>query len=173
VTLRGVGLHPKADAGEESLDWQEIFPELEKHPRQIDLMKATTNGPAVESVVGAAAVPAGIYDQLRLRLVPDPEGPEDQLPLKNECGALGFNCVIMADGRIQAPRFDGDASELRISSKALTDHIVVIPLDGEGELLIELTPVWSMGASLTGELRLLPVLTGRARSRPKSAGVEP
>ncbi len=166
LTLKGIGLHPKAVAGEQSVDWQELFPEFEEHPLRIDLTKTTANE------LRAAEIQAGTYDQLRLRLVPDREGPEDEFALKNGCGAAASNCVIMADGRIQALLFDRGASELRISLESPTDGFLLISPDSEGELLIELTPVWSMSSTLGGELRLLPVLTGRARSELKSASVK-
>lgn len=172
VALEGIQLHPKTNPGEEPADWEEVFPQLEKHPRQVDLMKPSANGPGAESAGEVLTISAGTYDQVRLQFVPNQEGARDQLPAENECGASLFNCVIEADGRVQALVFDGDAPELRISSEALADGFFFIPPDSEGELLIQLTPVWSAVASSGGSVQFLPVLAGSAKFELKVATKE-
>jgi Domain of unknown function (DUF4382) len=171
VTLKGIQLHLKTNLGEEPRDWEEIFPQLEKHPRQVDLMKTSVNGLARESAGEPSTIPAGTYDQVRLLFVLNQTGLEGQLPTENVCGATGSNCVIKADGRVQALLFDNDALELRISSETLADGFIFIPPDREGTLLIGLTPIWSAVPSFRG-VQFQPVLAGNAKFERQPAANE-
>lgn len=168
VTLRGIKLHPKTYPGQQPADWVEVFPHLEEQPRQVDLLKTEARNFAAKLLEEKAAVPAGIYDQVRVLLVPDQTSIADQLPEENACGASQFNCVIMAEGRAQALVFEGDTSEVRITSQSLAGGFLLIPPDSEGKLSIELVPVWLAIVSSGGSMGFQPVITGRAEFERKT-----
>jgi len=108
-------------------------------------------------------VPAGIYRQLRVRFVPNQPMTDDRLPEMNACESAGFNCVVMADGRIQPLLLDGRSPELRIMSDRIEGASLFTPPDTDTDLVIELKPVWVWFSSADGGVRLLPALTGSAK----------
>lgn len=163
VTLRGIQLHPKTSSGDGPVEWEEIFPQLENHPLQVDLRNAPENELAAQLGGEVPTVPSGTYDRVRLLFVPNPGGSHNQFPAENACGAPGLNCVFNADGGVQPLVFDGDSLGLRISSETEADGLVFIPPDGGGELFIGLTPVWFLGASPGGSSSFFPTLRGTAR----------
>jgi hypothetical protein len=88
---------------------------------------------------------------------------DDRLPEKNACGSAGFNCVVMADGRIQPLQLDGRSPELRIMSDRIEGASLFTPPDANTHLIIELKPVWAWFSSGDEGVRLLPALTRSAK----------
>ena len=161
LSLRGIELHAKASAFGDTSEWVELFPDLEKRPRQVDLISRAPDATASGLLGESAEIPAGVYDQFRLRLAPNPGEPEAQSSTGNACGESGFNCMIMSDGRVIALQANNQAQELRIASEALPGGLLLVSADGNEELHIQLTPAWSIG-SFPGSVRFLPLLQGRA-----------
>ena len=164
VTLRGIELHLRTDSGADSFDWQELYPALALQPRQFDLTAAGRAGAAPSPLGDASLVAAGIYDLVRLRLASDQAEAGTQLAAGNLCGKAGLHCAVMGDGRILPFISNADVLELRISSQASTVGSLVILPDSKNQLLIELTPVWSLVTRAGESVRLSPVLTGTAQS---------
>ncbi len=164
VSIRGIEVHPSTTADDDSPHWQELLPpELVEQPLQVDLVRGTADRSPREPLGEIVTVPAGIYRQLRLRFVPNEPATEDQPPEKNACGSAGFNCVVMADGRIQPLLLDGSSPELRITSDRNEGVSFFIPPDTDTDLIIALRPVWSWVFSASERVRLLPSLTGSAK----------
>ena len=166
LSIRGIELNSSATARDDSPDWQELLPaELEQKPLQIDLMEGKADH-AVQVPFGKTAlVPAGIYRQLRLRLVPNQTADEDRLPEKNPCGHGRFNCVVMTDGSIQPLLLDDASPELRITSDGVEGATLLFPPDTETDLLIELKFVWEWYSSADKGIHLLPALNGSVKVR--------
>jgi hypothetical protein len=144
-------------------DWQELLPaELVKQPLQVDLVSDPADQSAREPLGEIATVPAGTYRQLRVRFLPNQPMMDDRLPEKNACGTTGFNCVVMADGRIQPLLLGGAVPELRITPDRIEGGSLLVPPDTNTDLVIELNPVWAWFSSADEGLRLLPALTGSA-----------
>src|SRR5467141_1410125 len=102
LSIRGIEVHPSTSTEDDSPDWQELLPsELAKQPLQVDLVRSAADRGAREPLGEMVTIPAGIYRQVRVRFVPNQPMTDDRLPEKNACGSAGFNCVVMADGRIQ------------------------------------------------------------------------
>lgn len=160
LALEGIALHSQSSPMGAWSEWQELFPGWESHPRPVDLVKPISGGLASESLGASAPIPTGIYDQIRVRFV---SSRSDDPPVANACGELGWNCLVMADGRIHPLLFNPGAAELRISSEKLSGGLLFTPSDSDGELLIELAPVWSITASWDEGVRFHPFLTGSAR----------
>ena len=164
VSVRGIEVHTSTTAGDDLPDWQELLPpELVKQPLQVDLVRGTADRDAREPLGEIVAIPAGIYRQVRLRFVPNQLPTDDRLPEKNACGRGRFNCIVMADGRIQPLLLDDASPELRITSDRIEGGSLLIPPDTETDLVIELKLVWAWYSSADEGVRLLPALTGSAK----------
>jgi hypothetical protein len=181
VTLRGVEAHPSAVAGEDSPGWQELAPQLGQQPVQVDLMasQAASQGSGLR---GEAVVPAGIYRQLRLRLLPNqpaandppagrssprqaaaiPTAGADPAPTTNACGSAGWNCIVTADGRVRPLAFEGASPELRIAAERITGGSFLVLPDVVTHLDIRFDPYHSSAAPVGDALRLFPALTVQA-----------
>jgi hypothetical protein len=169
LTLGGIELHAKANGLGDSSQWLELFPDLKKRPRQVDLISGNTDTTASGLLGESAAIPPGIYDQVRLRLVLNQGDAEAQFLTGNACGVLGFNCMTMADGHVYALQVACEAQELRIASEVLSSGLLYIASDENEELLIRLAPVWSTVGSFPEAVRFLPVLTGTVGVEQSSA----
>ena len=163
VTIRSIEAHSNSIAGDDSLDWQELAPQLAMEPLQVDLVRGRTDQRTMELLGESVALPAGAYHQVRVRFVPNPLGTNDRLLERNACGSAGFNCVVMADGTVQPFQFDTTSPELRITSDKIEGGSLLIFPDTDNDLLIELRPVWKWFSSANQGLRLLPALTGSAK----------
>jgi hypothetical protein len=169
LTLGGIELHAKANGLGDSSEWLELFPDLEKRPRQVDLISGNRDATASGLLGGSAVVPPGIYDRVRLRLVLHQGDAEAQLLTGDACGVSGFNCMTMADGHVYALQVASETQELRIASEVLSGGLLYIASDENEELLIRLVPVWSTVGSFPEAVRFLPVLTGTVGVEKSSA----
>jgi hypothetical protein len=163
VSIRGIEVHPSSTADDDPTDWQQLAPQLAKQPLQVDLVRDTADASERESLGETVTVPAGIYRQLRVRFVPNQPAPDEVFPERNGCGSVGFNCVVMADGRIQPILLESGSAELRIMSDRIEGGSLLIPPDTDNHLVIELKPVWAWFSSADEGVRLLPALTGSAK----------
>lgn len=175
VSIRSIEAHPNTSVDDDSPDWQELLsPELVKQPLQVDLLSDPADQSGREPLGQIASVPAGTYRQLRVRFLPNQPMMDDRLPEKNACGSTGFNCIVMADGRIQPLLLGGAVPDLRISPDRIAGGSLLVPPDTDTDLVIELKPVWAWFSSADEGLRLLPVLTGSASvGRVESGGLAP
>jgi hypothetical protein len=165
LSIRGIEVHPSTTAEDDSPDWQELLPpELVKQPLQVDLVGGTAARGAREPMGEMVTISAGIYRQVRLRIVPNQPATNAWLLERNACGTVGFNCVVTADGRIQPLLFDGASPELHIASDRIEGASVLIPPDTDTDLVIKLKLVWAWFSSADEGVRLVPVLTGNAKA---------
>ena len=166
ISIRGMELNSSATAHDDSPDWEELLPaELEQKPLQIDLLESNLAQGVQEPFERTAHIPAGIYRQLRLRLVPNQPTIEDRLPEKNPCGSGTFNCIAMADGSIQPLLLDEGLPELRITSGKLESASLLFPPDTHTDLIIEWKLVWEWTSSADKGVRPMPALASSARVR--------
>lgn len=164
IGIRGIELNPSAAARDDSPDWQELFPsQLGQNSLQVDLMEGKADRGVAKPLAETAQLPAGIYRDLRLRLVPNQPTAEDRLPEKSMCGSGRFNCIVMADGRIHPLQLDDGSPELRITSDKMQGASLFFPPDTPTDLIIELKLVWELSSAADTRLRLLPALRGTAR----------
>ena len=161
LTIRGVELNSSATAHDDSPDWQKLLPpEIEQSPLQIDLME----GKADQAPFGKAAlVPAVIYRQMRLRLVPNQPAEKHRLPEKNACGSGTFNCIVTADGTIHPLQIDDASSALRVTIDNLDGASLPFLPETATDLIIEWKLVWEWSSSADKGVRLLPTLVSSAK----------
>ena len=166
LSIRGIELNSSATAHDDSPDWQELLPPgLEQNPLQIDLVEGKADQ-TIQAIFGKTAlVPAGIYHQLRLRLVPNQPAEGSRLPEKNACGSKTFNCIVMSDGNIHALQLDDSSSELRITSDKMEGGSLSFFPDTDTDLIIEWKLAWELSSSADIGVRLLPALAGSAKLR--------
>ena len=162
VTLRGIEAHPSTVADDDSPDWQQLAPQLARHPLQVDLMERLSPcaaGPLVES-----DVPAGVYRQIRVRLVPNQPAQGEQVPDVNACGRVGFNCVVQANGSTQPLVLDGAAPKLRIASGQVDGGSLFILPDTVNAVSIEFNANLSLAFPASDTVRLVSALTTARRT---------
>jgi Domain of unknown function (DUF4382) len=136
VTLRSIQIHPSGIADTNPADWIELAPDLADEPRQIDLMDNSEPVPLVESSI----VPAGSYDEVRLKFATKSEGNINELTTDNACRGTLWNCVLRENGHVEALRLSGGVPELVIhSSQIESDSVLVLP-NTRIELRLSLEP---------------------------------
>jgi len=188
VTLRGVDAFADPLPGDDAPAWRELAPQLASRPAQIDL-NAPVGDFCTTSQLGMATVPAGIYRQLRLRVVPNPDSspaanpPTDQLliasslPDQSACGANLLNCLIPPDAAARPLAFDDlHFAESAGRSADTAQSALVIPSDRiDGgffrvlpnstiHLAISFDPRSSALLRDANSLRLVPVFSAAAHS---------
>jgi len=160
VTIRSVQANMSATADDNSGGWQELAPQLNAQPKQIDLFAAASNTCLLTALGSNTALPVGTYQQIRLLLVPN-DGGGGPLPATNACAGQGFNCVFLHG--VSTP------AELQLSSQANTGlkippgQIVGGPITVTAGMDIDLNIDFNACASIiqqgNGQFRLKPVLT--------------
>jgi hypothetical protein len=132
-------------------------------PVQVDLLNENTNCFPTDSLADRVLVPAGTYDLVRLRIASNQTAADGEIPVRNVCGRVGPNCVVMADGQIEPLVFDEDTLESSFASETTAEEFLLVLPGSESELLIELTPVASIGASFERGARFFSLLPHRPR----------
>ncbi|HXW61331.1 MAG TPA: DUF4382 domain-containing protein [Candidatus Acidoferrales bacterium] len=162
VTLRGIDALAAPIPGDDGPSWQELAPQLTDRPVQVDLM-APAAGSCESGPLGSLAVPAGVYRQLRLRLVPD--APRTTAALVNEsvCGADVFSCFIPPDGTTEPLTWD-DPTEVVIPSDRLTDGLIRVLPETTVHVSIALDPRSSLVLTPGRALRLIPSFSASVHS---------
>jgi Domain of unknown function (DUF4382) len=160
LTVRGVEAEPAAEG---SPGWQELAPRLARQPLQVDLMASEAASPQ-PSLLGEAAIPAGFYRQIRLRLLSDrPAAGAPAAPETNACGSVGWNCVVTTDGRTRALAFEGVSPKVRIASERMAGGAILVLPGVATHLVIRFDPYRSSLAPAGDAVRLLAWLTAAAR----------
>jgi len=168
VTLRGIELHANTMNVPGDADWIEISPQLADQPRQMDLL----GGLSSEILVENARVPAGYYREIKLQFFEEASANTEGLPRENACGNKGWNCVVHADGTVEALRWPSDALELVIPLESMHGNAMVVLPDANTylELKLKLRPEF-LFSSAEG-WRVQNVLVGSANtSQPQSLEV--
>jgi len=170
VTIRSVQAHTSATADDSTAGWQELAPQLNTAPMQIDLFAAASNTCLLTQLGSNGALPVGTYQQIRLLLVSN-DGSGGATPSTNACGSNGFNCVVLHDGTV---------SELQLSSQANTGikippgQVLGGPITVSAGQDVDLNIDFNACASIVrqGNLayRLKPVLTAGQVS-PNTSGI--
>ena len=173
ITIRSVQAHTSATANDNSPGWQELAPQLNSQPVQLDLLNLPNNGACLLQQLGTTtSLPVGDYQQIRLLLVPNAPSTGAVLP-SNACASLGqvFNCVVDSNNKI---------SELELSSQANTGlkippgQIVGGPIHVAAGQSVDINVDFNACASIVhqsdGTFRLKPALTAGQIS-PNTSGI--
>ncbi|HEY2117770.1 MAG TPA: DUF4382 domain-containing protein [Candidatus Acidoferrum sp.] len=157
--LSGIELHPGTVADENSLDWQELAPDLAKQSRLVDLAGEPASHAFAMPFEVTGHVPAGTYYQLRLRLSPavTSRSQSAESAGANPCAASGHaSCLVNADGNVHALQaVDGH----EYMSVQLNSPLDVRP-GRLNQIDMQLRPEWSLRKTSAGSVELAPFIQG-------------
>jgi uncharacterized protein DUF4382 len=172
ITVRGVEANISASAPDGDPGWQELAPQLNSAPMQVNLFSSVQTNCVLAQLGSTTSLPAGNYQQIRLLLVSNTPGASDAVPSTNACAGFGYNCVVLSS--------DGTTHELDLSSQANTGlkippgQIVGGPLQVTAGQSVDLNIDFNACASIlqegNGQFRLKPVLTAGQIS-PNNSGI--
>jgi hypothetical protein len=157
VSVRGIEVFPAKPFGDDSPEWKELTPDLATRPAQVDLMARPT-GSCGPKAFPEASVGAGVYSQIRLRLVPNQPDASEPVPAENACGKVGFNCMVASSGAIR-PLASDDPTDLRIPADGIAGGFFRILPDDHIRLAIEFEPRASLILQAGDASQLLPAFS--------------
>lgn len=159
VTIRSVQAHTSASADDSTPGWEELAPQLNSQPLQIDLFAAGPNACLLAMLGSSTALPAGTYQQIRLLLVSN-DGGSGPLPATNACVNQGFNCVVLEDGSIHELQLSSQANTgLKIPPGQIEGGPITVAAGQDVDLNIDFNACASIIQEGNGNFRLKPVLT--------------
>jgi hypothetical protein len=160
ITIRSIQAHISATADDNSSGWQELVPQLNSAPAQVDLLHLPAQGQCLLEQLGSTSLPVGDYQQIRLILLAN-EAPSGAAPTKNNCASLGavFNCVVDGAG----PHTLDLSSEANTGLKIPPGQIMGGPIHVAAGQSVDLNIDFNTCASIkrqgNGDFRLKPTLT--------------
>ena len=174
VTLRGIEASAGAPEDKGPSDWEELAPDLAAHPIQLDLLAVNGDSQSLGLPASAnvpATIPADEYRQLRLRLVSLHASTDELMPESNDCGNVGWNCIVFGDRSVQPLEFDGAIPEFHITQERGTDGIFRVLPQEVVHLSIEFDVSASVFFVSKSAVRLVPVFSvvSQTTSSPDSA----
>ena len=159
VTIRSVQAHTSASAGDNTPGWQELAPQLNTEPMQIDLFAAGQTACLLTTLGSNTALPAGTYQQIRLLLVAN-DGGGGPVPSTNACGNQGFNCAVLQDGSVHELLLSSQANTgLKIPPGQVEGGPITVKAGQDVDLNIDFNSCASIIQQGNGQFRLKPVLT--------------
>ncbi|MGA9972708.1 MAG: DUF4382 domain-containing protein [Candidatus Acidiferrales bacterium] len=159
VTIRSVQAHTSSTAGDNTPGWQELAPQLNNQPMQIDLFAAGPDACLLTMLGSNTALPAGTYQQIRLLLVPN-DGSSGPLPATNACVNEGFNCAILQDGSVHELQLSSQANTgLKIPPGQIEGGPITVEAGQDVDLNIDFNACASIIQEGNDQFRLKPVLT--------------
>ena len=167
VTIVSVKAHISATADANSSGWQELAPQLNSTPMQVDLINLPANGiQCLLQKLGSAELPAGDYQQIRLILLAN--AATSTPPSPNKCAQLGnvFNCAQDSSGLHELKL----ASEAQTGLKVPPGQMLGGPLHVAAGQSVDLNIDFDACASITPSFTLKPALTAGVVS-PNMSGI--
>jgi hypothetical protein len=159
VSIRSVQAHTSATATDSTAGWQELAPQLNSQPMQIDLFSTASNTCLLTNLGSNAALPAGNYQQIRLLLVPN-DGSGGAVPASNSCGSQGWNCVVLHDSGVHELQLSSQVNTgIKIPPGQVVGGPIVVNAGQDVDLNIDFNACASILQQGNGEYRLKPVLT--------------
>ena len=170
VTIRSVQANISSTADDNSPGWQELAPQLNSLPMQIDLFGAGPNACLLAMLGSNTGLPVGTYQQIRLLLVPN-NGGGGPLPSSNACGDQGFNCLVLSDGSVHELQLSSQANTgLKIPPGQIEGGPITVSPGQDVDLNIDFNTCASLVQEGNGRYLLKPVLTAGQVS-PNNTGI--
>ena len=166
VTIVSVKAHISATADPSSSGWQELAPQLNSAPMQVDLLNLPAQGQCLLAQLGSAELPAGDYQQIRLILLAN--AATSTPPSPNACASLGnvFNCAQNGSGLHELKL----ASEAQTGLKIPPGQMMGGPLHVAAGQSVDLNIDFDACSSITPAFTLKPALTAGVVS-PNMSGI--
>lgn len=166
VTIVSVKAHINGTADANTPGWQELAPQLNSAPMQVDLLNLPAQGQCLLAQLGSAELPAGDYQQIRLILLAN--AATSTPPSPNACASLGnvFNCAQDSSGLHELKL----ASEAQTGLKIPPGQMMGGPLHVAAGQSVDLNIDFDACSSITPSFTLKPVLTAGVVS-PNMSGI--
>jgi len=161
VSIRSVQAHISSTANDNSSGWQELAPQLNTTPVQLDLLHLPQSGQCLLAQLGSnTSLPAGDYQQIRLLLVSNNPGG-NPTPSPNACAGHGFNCVVLADNSVHDLDLSSQANTgLKIPPGQIVGGPIHVGAGQSVDINIDFNACDSIvPEDSTGRFRLKPTLT--------------
>ncbi len=161
MSIRSVQAHVDATAGDNSSGWQELAPQLNSQPMQIDLFSTASSTCLLTTLGSNMALPAGTYQQIRLLLVSN-SGSPGPVPTTNNCGSQGYNCVVLSDDTVHELNLSSQANTgLKIPPGQVMGGPIMVGAGQDVNLDIDFNACASIILEGNGRYRLKPALTAQ------------
>jgi hypothetical protein len=158
VTIRSVQANPSYSADDNSPGWQELAPQLNAAPMQIDLFGQAPNSCLRATLGSNSAFPAGMYQAMRVLLVAN-SGAIGPLPMTNACAGQGFNCVVLHDGSVHQLQPTSDSNTgLKIPINRIFGQPISVGVGQDVDLNINFNACASIVLEASGQYRLNPAI---------------
>lgn len=159
ITIQAVKAHISSTADANSPGWQELAPQLNSAPIQLDLLHLPANGQCLLQQLGSASLPAGDYQQIRLILLAN--AATSTPPSSNACASLGnvFNCVVDGSGGHTLDLSSEQQTGLKIPPGQIMGGPIHVTAGQSVDLNIHFNTCASIIRQGNGDFRLKPVLT--------------
>lgn len=159
VSIRSVQAHTSASAMDSTPGWQELAPQLNSAPLQVDLLGQATQGCFLAMLGSNNALPVGSYQQIRLLLVSNTPGGSPA-PATNNCGNMGFNCLVLSDNSVHEMDLSSQANTgLKIPPGQIVGGPITVAEGQNITLNIDFNVCASLLQEGNGMYRLKPTLT--------------
>jgi uncharacterized protein DUF4382 len=170
VTIVSVKAHISATADANSPGWQELAPQLNSAPMQVDLLNLPNGGQCLLAQLGSAQLPVGDYQQIRLILLAN--AATSTQPASNACASLGnvFNCVQNSTGLHTLDLSSEAQTGLKIPPGQIMGGPIHVAAGQSVDLNIDFDACSSIVAEGGGAFSLKPTLTAGVVS-PNMTGV--
>jgi len=159
ISIRSVQAHTSATATDNTPGWQELVPQLNTAPVQVDLFALGNNACLLNTLGSNTALPAATFQQIRLLLVAN-DGSSGAVPATNACTNQGFNCVVLHDGSIHELQLSSQANTgLKIPPGQIVGGPITVQAGQDVDLNIDFNACASIIQEGNGDFRLKPALT--------------
>ena len=159
ISIRSVQAHTSATATDNTPGWQELVPQLDMAPVQVDLFALGNNACLLNTLGSNTALPAATFQQIRLLLVAN-DGSSGAVPATNACTNQGFNCVVLHDGSIHELQLSSQANTgLKIPPGQIVGGPITVQAGQDVDLNIDFNACASIIQEGNGDFRLKPALT--------------
>ena len=159
ISIRSVQAHISSSAGDGSPGWQELALQLKTAPMQIDLLSKPNTQCLLAQLGSTSSLPVGTYQQIRLLLVSNTPG-SNPVPATNNCGNMGFNCVVLSDNSVHIIDLSSQANTgLKIPPGQIQGGPITVTQGQNVDLNIDFNTCASLMMEGTGDFRLKPALT--------------
>lgn len=173
VTIRSVQANLSATADDNSSGWQELAPQLNNQPMQVDLLNLPQNGSCLLQQLGSTtSLPVGDYQQIRLLLVAN-SASATTVPVTNACASLGhvYNCVVDSKNNISALQLSSQANTgLKIPPGQVVGGPIRVTAGQSVDINVDFNACASIVDEGNGQFRLKPTLTAGEIS-PNTSGI--
>jgi Domain of unknown function (DUF4382) len=152
LTVRGI--EASSSTGENVSNWQELAPNLVRSPAQLDLLGR--GDVCASGILDSAAVPADVYSQVRLDLLPDQPEAGEPGPAINACGRAGMNCLITSDGEVRRVSIGNTEASIQVRADQIEDGFFRAVPDAPLTLTIEFRPQSSIFIPTADHVTFIP-----------------